>query len=56
MRVLKKGKKNNNIKSICNRLEKQEITKEKIRILEQKRTLIRNNQKSKKEEAFFSPN
>ena len=55
MRVLKKEKKNNNIKSICNRLEKQEIKRENQDI-RTKRTLIRNNQKSKKEEAFFSPN
>ena len=39
MRVLKKGKKSNNIKSICNGLVKQEITKEKIRILEQKKDI-----------------
>ena len=53
MRVLKKGKKNNNIKSICNRLEKQEITKERIRVLEQKWTIIRSNQKIKKGRGFF---
>ena len=47
MRVLKKEK---SIKGICNRLEKQE---EKIRILDQKRILVRNNQKIKKGRGFF---
>ena len=57
MRVLKKETRTiiNSIKGICNRLEKQEIRRENQDI-RTKRILVRNNQKSKKEEAFFSPN